>query len=648
MSKCGPQQESIMSLGSSMASIGAIQGASVPQEAVEQMEDQTSTVKRTIVEINGNIETERSNRPRLEVEEIALIIELGEKAVSDKLHIDRGTFLELLRRSPFNNKHTGRPQFQISKERVIVNIIDKEDVPDLLRVKYLEMDGEKWPINVKIAERAPNIKFGVIKVHPEVPVSSIKADLLRNGINVDEVHRITKRSGPTYSVRLSFKDNVKPEKVVWGGQILTVFKYNPGVSICNKCSKGGHFAKNCNSTNAIKCPLCAGNHGKNECSLDGNADASRRKCANCGESGHGAADKVCPYFKNEQKIVAMMVELDVQRHEAKQLVRDFDRDLGNIQVNLGREPNSVTSQNDLTVGAIQTDGISSQNNHSSQAVQSVSSQDNVNSKKYKHIFPDKPRSGNSGKGAFPKSTSGFFRDAFAGSWADKLKGNMPKSSEDLGNAIETPQRNTKDIEVQTDLSGKQIEELQKPAGTNESESSKNFLNLAMILMKMMEIMTSNESMDSKQGKLASAIESTMKITLPVSCKPVSETPSSPILANKILASRRNLNSERIKDQHLRTPTHGDSLRERIRDQHLRTPTHIETIREMQDKEGNIINVHFGMDDSPTGLSQFVDGRYEEIRTNGVHQSELNEFLSQLTPSRNNVEEPMRSSWLLHP
>ena len=69
---------------------------------------------------------------------------------------------------------------------------------------------------------------------------------------------------------------------------------------------------------------------------------------------------------------------------------------------------------------------------------------------------------------------------------------------------------------------------------------------------------------------------------------------------------------------------------------------------MQDKEGNIINVHFGMDDSPTGLSQFVDGRYEEIRTNGVHQSELNEFLSQLTPSRNNAEEPMRSSWLLHP
>ena len=90
---------------------------------------------------------------------------------------------------------------------------------------------------------------------------------------------------------------------MWGSQELYVHKSNPGVLICNKCSKGGHIAKYCNSRDAnIKCPLCAGSHGKDACSLKGNKDTSQRKCANCGgEPGHGAIDKVCPYYMNEKK-----------------------------------------------------------------------------------------------------------------------------------------------------------------------------------------------------------------------------------------------------------------------------------------------------------------------------------------------------------
>ena len=69
-----------------------------------------------------------------EEEEICMSIELGVKAIEDKLHIDRGTFLELLRRSPFHGCHTGRPQFQVSRKRVLVNILKKEYVQNLVKI----------------------------------------------------------------------------------------------------------------------------------------------------------------------------------------------------------------------------------------------------------------------------------------------------------------------------------------------------------------------------------------------------------------------------------------------------------------------------------------------------------------------------------
>ena len=189
-----------MSLGESMASINSIQ---VPVEThIENMDAQTSAVKRlrdkeVSNEVNSNLgsrrkldsdgvsvtpTTEVSTTPgedsrvqqdtglstkAKEVEEdegISLIIELGDKAIKDKLHIDRGAFLKLLSRSPFDKCHTGKHQFQVSRERVILNILKEKYTPDFLQIKNLEWEGEKWPINCKIAERTPQLKFGIIKI----------------------------------------------------------------------------------------------------------------------------------------------------------------------------------------------------------------------------------------------------------------------------------------------------------------------------------------------------------------------------------------------------------------------------------------------------------------------------------------------------
>ena len=279
---------------------------------------------------SGEIGSVQQRPSEVEDEDIPFIIELGDKAVRDKFHNDRGAFLQVLSKSPFAHRHSGKPNFHVTKKRVVLNILKKEYSPELLNIKQLVYNGESWPIECKLATKEPQFKYGVIKIHPEVSEESIKSDLLRNGVKIDEVFRIKNAAGPTYSVRLSFKDNIVPEKVTWGGEELFVSSYFPGVLICNKCSKGGHIAKYCRTNlRDFKCPLCAGEHIKFECKLykDNDRDPEKRKCANCGEAGHGAIDKVCPYFINEKKIIAVMSKFGIQRYEAKKLVKEIDIDI---------------------------------------------------------------------------------------------------------------------------------------------------------------------------------------------------------------------------------------------------------------------------------------------------------------------------------
>ena len=71
-----------------------------------------------------------------------------------------------------------------------------------------------------------------------------------------------------------FNDNIRPEKVRYAQEIIRVHKYNPGVLLCNRCAKGGHLAKYCNSLKE-RCPLCRKEHGKDSCNIP-------KECANCG------------------------------------------------------------------------------------------------------------------------------------------------------------------------------------------------------------------------------------------------------------------------------------------------------------------------------------------------------------------------------
>ena len=614
-------------------------GVVVEKQVKPRMDTTTASLEANVIVEQQQQENEN------EKEEISLIIELGEKAVRDNLHLDRGTFLELLKRSPFGACHTGRPQFQITKKRVIVNIKSKEFVPFLLKVDKLVLDDEEWPVTCKLAENAGAVHkiFGVIKIHPSISEKRIKDGLLRTNDNIDEVLRISKRTGPTFSVRLSFKNNVKPEKVIWGDRELFVYTFNPGVLICNVCSKGGHLAKNCNSVTGLKCPLCADKHGKDACPLKEDRDMTKRKCANCGgEEGHGAIDQVCPYFKNEKKIVAVMVELGVQRHEAKKLVKDIDSEIVNIR---DKERNLILEGSSHRTTSFPPSFLGVDiNGNSSQSILS-----SLNSNQSSHVGQgSSSHRVNNNKDIFGDKTSRFFRDAFAGagSYADKTKGvnkEAEKTPEKTPEKI--PEKDGKkdsdsivkktiivhEVAIQTDMLGIHMEDYQdtRKSPESEKESQNTLLSLALILMKMMEIMSTNVNANEKKDKLASSIEDILKISLPDSCKTI-EIPSSPLLTKTVLERRNSLNLEGI-----RNPI-------------LSTPKHIGGISTMNSNSlsGKFIEME-GVDSPPTGLSQFVDNRSSPVSINQVIAEGIEDYFETLnnTPNRNLNSSPSTSKWL---
>src|SRR5262249_28303634 len=75
------------------------------------------------------------------------------------------------------------------------------------------------------------------------------------------------------------------------GRTTTARKPLPEPRRCLKCQqfRGNHMARDCKKPTET-CARCAQEHRTEECTTTG---AHEMMCANCGENGHGAADKNC-------------------------------------------------------------------------------------------------------------------------------------------------------------------------------------------------------------------------------------------------------------------------------------------------------------------------------------------------------------------
>ena len=235
-----------------------------------------------------------------------------DKSKDEQLIHDKATINYMIQNSPLGAKSTGIPRFQTTSHKIVLQIIDNDDIPELLLLNKLTNEEGDWPIVCYRAQNNPALSsLGVIRgIPPEVKENRIKANLIREGAHILSVTRIKNYRGDTYTVKIQFVGTTIPETVKYNGNDKTVFPYLPPANrlLCLRCGKGRHKIVNCKTRN-LKCPICSQPHERREC------PKTDKKCPNC-EGPHTANYHLCPYLIREQDLVKMRIIDNIPRHRA--------------------------------------------------------------------------------------------------------------------------------------------------------------------------------------------------------------------------------------------------------------------------------------------------------------------------------------------
>ena len=138
-----------------------------------------------------------------------------DKSKDEQLIHDKATINYMIQNSPLGAKSTGIPRFQTTSHKIVLQIIDNDDIPELLLLNKLTNEEGDWPIVCYRAQNNPALSsLGVIRgIPPEVKENRIKANLIREGAHILSVTRIKNYRGDTYTVKIQFVGTTIPETV---------------------------------------------------------------------------------------------------------------------------------------------------------------------------------------------------------------------------------------------------------------------------------------------------------------------------------------------------------------------------------------------------------------------------------------------------
>ena len=155
-----------------------------------------------------------------------IIMDLIGESKTRNLILDTDNLRYMLSVSIFRDKHAGRPIFNYNSHSIKLYINDSRDIPELVKVNKLVKNGVDWPVNCRVPQNIQE-KYGVLRgIHPEIPIENVKESLIRNGAQVATVERIINRAGPTFCVKISFANNIVPERVYYDGLAKTSQFFN--------------------------------------------------------------------------------------------------------------------------------------------------------------------------------------------------------------------------------------------------------------------------------------------------------------------------------------------------------------------------------------------------------------------------------------
>ena len=123
---------------------------------------------------------------------------------------------------------------------------------------------------------------------PEVEITNL-TKLIYNKTNPESYHYLLQLSTNSKTKELFKIKTLAYQSVRWEHM------RKPSIFQCRKCQRLGHASKNCFLQ--YRCVKCASSHEPGSCSITNENSKQQLKCANCGQEGHPASYKGCPYIK---------------------------------------------------------------------------------------------------------------------------------------------------------------------------------------------------------------------------------------------------------------------------------------------------------------------------------------------------------------
>ncbi|KAF9411756.1 hypothetical protein HW555_009547 [Spodoptera exigua] len=159
------------------------------------------------------------------------------------------------------------------------------------------------------------VSYGLIRaMELDISDEELKSNLSSN-VEIVSIKRLNKRCSddsegngwtPSETIRLGFQGPSLPPYVYIYSLRIPVERFVFPVTQCANCWKFGHLKISCPSKQPV-CPKCSQKHH--------NCAATSFTCVNC-SGDHMALDKICPYFKKEQKIRNIMSEFNCTYRKA--------------------------------------------------------------------------------------------------------------------------------------------------------------------------------------------------------------------------------------------------------------------------------------------------------------------------------------------
>lgn len=161
--------------------------------------------------------------------------------------------------------------------------------PKSEKIKSIVLKGVKGDFTEEnILEELNSLKFANVKI---IKISKIRF----NRENSSNHHFLVQISNDSHLSELMKTKHILYQSVKW--EHLKKKK----IFQCKNCQRLGHASSNCHLK--YRCVKCSLSHNPGECSITEKTDAKQLKCANCGDEGHPASYRGCPYIKNATKLV---------------------------------------------------------------------------------------------------------------------------------------------------------------------------------------------------------------------------------------------------------------------------------------------------------------------------------------------------------